>query len=250
MANAIGTLNEGALHAGLKRWLARPGDLFEQPREGYVIDVVRGDMLIEIQTGNCAPLKKKLTTLLAKYRIRLVVPLARTRTILRIARDGSVLSRRRSPVVGRLEDLFERLVSIPALLAHEQFEIEVLEISEIERRTHERGKAWRRKGWVVKGRELVDVVERNLIRNADDLAALLPHGLPEVFTTEDIARLASVPRATAQQMVYCLRAVGALEDVDKVGNARRYRRVSSDSRSGAAQCHSSGLGNPQSAISR
>ena len=45
----IGTLNEKPLHAGLKEWVARPGDAFEQPVDGYVIDIVRDDLLIEIQ---------------------------------------------------------------------------------------------------------------------------------------------------------------------------------------------------------
>ena len=34
----IGTLNEGSLHAQLKEWYRRPGDLLEQPVDGYVVD--------------------------------------------------------------------------------------------------------------------------------------------------------------------------------------------------------------------
>jgi hypothetical protein len=157
--------------------------------------------------------------------VRLVVPIARTRTIVRLADDGTPLSRRRSPKPGRIEDVFERLVSIPALVAHERFELELLEIDETELRVHEAGRARRRKGWVVHGRELVDVLERNLIRGAADLAALLPCSLPDRFTTADLERRAALPRWLAQQMVYCLHAARALERVGKVGNARVYQRV-------------------------
>ena len=215
MAITIGTLNEGALHAGLKRWLARPGDLFEVPVDGYVVDVVRGDLLIEIQTGGFAPLRRKIPDLLERHRVRLVVPIARMRTIQRVDARGAQLSRRRSPIAGRIEDVFERLVSIPSVVAHERFELELLEIAEIEVRSRKR----------VDGRELVDVLERNLIRDAIDLAALLPAALPESFSTADVARRASLPRATAQQMVYCLHAAGALERVGKAGNAHLYRRL-------------------------
>jgi hypothetical protein len=225
----IGTLNEGALHAGLKRWLARPGDLFEQRVDGYVIDVVRGDLLIEIQTGGCAPLRRKLRDLLERHRVRLVVPIARTRMIRRVDAHGTTLSRRRSPIAGRIEDVFERLVSIPSVVAHERFELELLEIAEIETRAVRRRRAWR-KDYVVDGRELVDVLERNLIRDAADLAALLPASLPDSFSTADVARLASLSRATAQQMVYCLHAAGALERVSKRGNAHVYRRALAHSR--------------------
>jgi hypothetical protein len=225
MGSGIGTLNEGALHAGLKQWLARPGDRFEQPFHGYVIDMVRGDLFIEIQTGGFSPLATKLAHLLEHHRVRLVVPIARTRCIVRMSEDGARLSQRRSTKHGRIEDIFARLVSIPSLIGHARFELELLEIAETERRVFQRGKAWRRRGWVVEGRDLVDVLERNLIRDPADLAALLPPSLPAQFTTADIERRSGIALSTAQQMVYCLRAVGALERVGKHGNAHVYRRL-------------------------
>lgn len=221
----IGTLHEGALHAGLKRWLARPGDRFEAPVDGFVIDVVRGDLLIEIQTGGCAPLRPKLERLLQRHRVRLVLPVPRTRTIVRLDDDGATLSKRRSPKTGLLVDVFARLVSIPRLLAHPGLELELLETWETEQRVFRAGRARRRKGWVVVGRDLVDVVERNLVRGPDDLAALLPPLLPERFTTADVERAAAVPRATAQQMLYCLAVAGAIARVDKKGNAWVYARA-------------------------
>ena len=43
-------LREKPLHAGVKRWYAEDGDRIEVPIGGYVIDLVRGDLLIEVQT--------------------------------------------------------------------------------------------------------------------------------------------------------------------------------------------------------
>jgi hypothetical protein len=60
----IGRLNEKSLHADLKQWLAQPGDQFEVAIDGFVIDIVRGDKLIEIQTRNFGAMKRKLTQLL------------------------------------------------------------------------------------------------------------------------------------------------------------------------------------------
>ena len=48
--SGIGLLNEKPLHASLKQWYARPGDRFEVAVGGFVIDIVRDDLLIEIQT--------------------------------------------------------------------------------------------------------------------------------------------------------------------------------------------------------
>jgi hypothetical protein len=67
-AAGIGVLNEKPLHAALKQWYAQPGDGLEVTVDGFVIDIVRGHQLIEIQTGHFAAIKKKLSTL--KLRLR------------------------------------------------------------------------------------------------------------------------------------------------------------------------------------
>ena len=47
--NGINTYNEKSLHADLKQWYAQPADQLEVPVDGYVIDLVRGDLLVESQ---------------------------------------------------------------------------------------------------------------------------------------------------------------------------------------------------------
>ena len=220
----IGTLNEGSLHAQLKEWYRRPGDLVEQPVDGYVIDLVRDGTLIEIQTGGFAPLRRKLERLLEEHAVRVVVPVALTRRIVRLSPAGEVLSARRSPRRGRPQDVFARLVSLPALLARPGFEVEVLLTHEDEHRRHEPGRAYRRRGWVVAGRSLVSVEEGVLLRSPEDAAALLP-ALPEPFDTAELAAAGGWDRRLAQQMTYCLHAMEALR---KDGHRRRavlYRRT-------------------------
>src|SRR5262245_61818440 len=114
---AIGTLNEGALHAQLKDWYRRSGDRVEQVVDGFVVDLVRSDLLVEIQTGSFAPLRRKLELLTRHHRVRLVAPLPLVRTITRLTDEGEPLSARRSPRRGRIEHVFERLVSLPSLLS-------------------------------------------------------------------------------------------------------------------------------------
>ena len=45
-SSEIGTLNEKPLHAALKAWYAQPGDRLEVAVDGFVVDIVRGDLLI------------------------------------------------------------------------------------------------------------------------------------------------------------------------------------------------------------
>jgi hypothetical protein len=230
----IGTLNEGALHAQLKEWYRRPGDRVEEKVAGFVVDLVRGDLLVEIQTGGFAPLRRKLELLSEGRQVRLVAPVALSRRIVRLSSEGEVLSARRSPRRGSLEDVFRRLVSIPALLCRPTFELEVLLTHQDELRMHRPGKAYRRRGWVVVGRSLVTVERTVRIAGPADVERLLPVALPERFDTAELAKAAGVDRRLAQQMAYCLKAMGVCEPVAKRGGAVVYTHLGGFSRSLAA----------------
>jgi hypothetical protein len=77
----------------------------------------------------------------------------------------------------------------------------------------------------VAGRQLVSVEKCVHIACPDDGARLLPPGLPELFDTAQLAEAAAIERRLAQQMAYCLRAIGVLERTGKRGNAIVHRRV-------------------------
>jgi len=219
----IGTHRETSLHAALKAWYARPGDRIEAAIDGYIIDVVRDDLLIEIQTRGFAALTAKLTTLLARHRVRLVHPIARERTIVRIDADGeTLLGQRRSPKRGRVEQVFAELVRFPALIHHPHFALEVLLTREEEVRCHDGKGSWRRKGWSIVDRRLLGVDESVRLESVADLRALLPPDLPQPFTTQDLAVALGLPRRLAQQMAYCLSRAEAITPAGKRGRARLY----------------------------
>jgi len=220
----IGLLNEKPLHASLKQWYARPGDRFEVPVDRFVIDIVRDDLLIEIQTRNLASINSKLCELARTYEVRLVYPVVVEKWIVRLGKDGGGITvRRKSPKRGRLEDLFWELVSIPQLLSNPNFSLEVLMIREEEFRRYDgKRKAWRRKGWVIDGRRLVDVVDRRLFGQSADWLAFVPNGL-QSFTTKDLATVADTNRELAQKMAYCLRHARMIELIGRQGRANLYR---------------------------
>ncbi len=222
-ASHIGTLNEKPLHAALKDHYAQPGDRFEVPLDGFHIDLVRGDLLVEFQTGNFGAMKRKLAALLPDHRVRLVHPIAAEKWIIKVGGRGgqNTLSRRKSPKRGCVDDVFEELVSLPALLAEPNFSLEVLMTHEEEVRRKDRRK-WRRGGWATAERRLLDVVDRWVFETPTDLADLLPPELPEAFTTTDIAKGAGKPLWIAQKMAYCLRESGALTPIGKQGRSILY----------------------------
>jgi len=218
----VGTLRERPLHAALKAWYAGDGDGIEVPVDGFVVDIVREDLLIEIQTRGFSSIKRKLTTLLETRQVRLVHPIAVEKWIIKASADGAAPSRRKSPRRGSPQDLFAELVSFPSLVAHPRLSIDVVMIQADELWRYDGSRGWRRRGWVVEERRLIDVLEVISIDSPGELVNLLPADLPNEFTTADLAAAMGSTRRLAQQTAYCLRHCGAIEVADKRGNAIVY----------------------------
>ncbi len=225
----IGTLQENSLHAELKRWYAKPGDLLESRVDGYVIDIVRGELLIEIQTRNFSMIKKKLVRLLEQHPVRLVYPVAAERWIIKQDAAGQALGgRRKSPRRGRLEHLFGELLRLPELVSHPNFSLEVIMVQEEELRRDDGKGSWRRKGVSIQDRRLLKVLTSRTFDTPADLAALLPEDLPALFAVRDLARLAHLPVPLARKMAYCLRQMGAIYLAGKKGRANLYSRLKTE----------------------
>lgn len=220
---SIGELREGPLHAAVKRWYARPGDLVEQPVAGFVVDIVRGERLVEVQTAGFHRLRPKLAALLDTHAITVVHPVAAERRIVRVDEHGEILAVRRSPLRSRVLAVCAELVAFPTLLAHPNLAVEVL----LCREEHVRGPA----PTVRRGRRrdpgerrLTAVAGTAVIAGADDLAAHLPTDLPAEFTVRELAHAAALAPALARQVAYCARALGVFEPAGRRGRAPVYRR--------------------------
>ena len=221
----IGTLNEKPLHASLKKWYAGRGDRFEAPVDGYVIDIVRGDLLVEIQTRNFVAIRRKLVDLTTRHKVRLVYPIAQQKWIVKLTNAGEGQeSRRKSPKRGTPEQIFDELVAFPKLLSNPNFSLELLLIHEDEIRRYDAKRGWRRKGWVTQERRLLKVVDQRLFLTPEDMRVQIPSELPEPFTTSDLAGAIGRPRRLAQKMAYCLREMGAITHAGKRGRAMLYSR--------------------------
>ncbi len=219
----IGTLGETSLHAALKRWYAQPGDQFEVPVDGFIVDIVRQDLLIEIQTSDFASIKPKLNRLLQNHRVRLVHPISQQKWIIHLGADEQTpSSRRKSPKHGSVLDVFTELVRFPELVTHRNFSLEVLLTRQEELWRDDGQGSWRRKRWSISDRRLVEVVKCYNLDSPADFKTLLPPNLVQPFTTLELSLGLSVPRYLAQKMAYCLHAMGALERVGKRGKAYLY----------------------------
>ncbi len=218
----IGTQTESSLHAALKEWYRQPGDQLEVPVDGYVIDIVRSSLLVEIQRRNFSALKPKLRRLLDGHPLRLLHPIAQEKWILRQTQGGSALSRRKSPKRGRPEDAFFELVRIPGLISHPNFSFEVVMIQEEEVWQDDGRGSWRRKGWSIADSRLLAVVSCRVFTSPGDYAELLPEALPDPFTTSELAQALSCRVRLAQKMAYTMRRMGLLNLAGKRGRYLLY----------------------------
>jgi len=210
-------MNERALHSEIRKVYSLPGDQFEVKLGNYIVDILRGQLVIEVQTKNFSALKEKLQTLTEKHEVRLVYPLSEKKWITYLTKENVVTNRRRSPKKGKLTDLFRELVMISSIVGDENFSLEVLLIDEEEVRCNDGKGSWRRRGVSIKERRLLQVNSRILFQNKTDYLNILPDSLNQVFTNKELSKSAKIPIRTARQITYCLRKIDAILLAPKQG---------------------------------
>ena len=223
--STIGRLNETDLHEQLKHLLAGDDGLTEQDLDGFVVDVVRGDELIEIQTRGLLKLRRKLQALCDRHRIRIVHPIAAETIITRLTASGETASSRRSPRRGRVEEIFRELTSLAGLLPHDRITVEVALVRVIETRVDDGRGSWRRRGVSIVARRLDSIVATHELRTAHDYLSLLPHDLAEPFSNTDVMQAAALRYRDAQPITSALRKMGLLRIAGVRGRERLYERV-------------------------
>ena len=221
----LAIMNECSLHSEIKKVYSLIGDQFEVKIGNYIVDILRANLIIEVQTKNFSALKEKLQALTENHRVRLVYPLAEKKWITQVTKDHVVLNSHKSPRKGRLTDLFAELVMIPHLIDEENFSLEVLLIDEDEVRCDDGKGSWRRKGVSIIDRKLLKVNDRILFQTKADYLKILPENLNEVFTNKELAKLAKIPIRTARQITYCLKKGGVVRLAGKKVREQVFQKV-------------------------
>ncbi len=211
-------MTEYSLHSEIKDWYKVSGDELEVKVEGFIVDIVRGKLLIEIQTGNFSAIKDKLIELLLNNQVRLVYPIAKLKWIVHVSRSGEFVTRRKSPKKGKLIDVFNELIHTPSLIKNTNFSLEVLLIEEEELRCKDGRGSWRRRGVSVKNRKLLKVFDRIVFENSQNFQEFLPKDLDGYFTNKVLALKRGISIKLAQKITYCLRKMGVISIAGKKGN--------------------------------
>jgi hypothetical protein len=222
-SNHIGTLNEKSLHADLKWFLSESHDQLEKRVNNYVIDIVRENLLIEIQTSNFAIIRKKLENLVQNNRVCLVYPIVKDKWIRHFDSHMNKADQRRlSPKHGSYLEIFEELIRIPHIVPHPNFMMELFLVQVEEIRKKNDKESWGRKAWNLYDRKLIKVVERKKFNDPKDFLFFIPNNIKKPFTSLELAQCLKKSVRLAQKMSYCLRKMNILSIVGKKGNAYLY----------------------------
>jgi hypothetical protein len=216
---------ETSLHRQLKAIYAKEDAQTEVPVGRYRIDAVVDDLLIEVQHASLSSIRDKVRDLLREHRVLIVKPIiARKQLVKRARKNGRVVDRRRSPKQGTMLDLFDELVYFTRVFPHENLMLDVplVDIEEWRYPGHGRRRRRRDNDFVVEDQQLVALRQLQRFQTAADLVGLLPSGLPKPFHTGHLASALGMERWVAQRIAYCLRKMGAVDEVGKQGNARLY----------------------------
>jgi len=185
----------------------------------YIIDMVRGEQLIEIQTRNFTAIRKKLAALLLQHKVHLLHPVTSEKWILQVdAAGGKILSRRKSSFRGHLTDVFEELVRIPGLMQQQNLSLEIVLIKEEEVRCRDGKGSKHRKRESIKDRRLVEVVETHHFNCPADFLVFLPLSLPQPFSNKDLTNALQLPLHRCRQITYTLRKMEAIYVTGKKRN--------------------------------
>jgi hypothetical protein len=218
----IGRLHESELHEQLKhRYAGKHGET-EAPFMGFVVDVLLPNEIVEIQTRGFGKLRKKIESIASHRQMRIVHPISIETTITKLASNGELLSSRRSPKRGRVEDAFREIATIADLLPASSVAVEIALVRAVEIRMDDGRGSWRRKGVSIVARQLGAFEQAVRLQAAEDFLALLPEGLPRRFSNRDLMEAASLRYAQAQPMTNALAKMGLIAAVDRRGRERIY----------------------------
>ena len=216
----IGTLRESSLHATLKQIYKEPGDKIEKSVDKYVIDIVRDNLLIEIQTQNFSTIRKKLENLVQNYRVLLIYPIIQDKWIINLdSTSKDILRKRLSPAHGSFINIFRELIYISDLISNPNLSIEVLLIQAEEIRINDGLGSWKRKGWSIHDRKLLRILDHKIFSSPKQFLDFIPDKLKIPFSNQNLANSLKVSIKLARMMTYSLRKMNLLKVDGKVGKA-------------------------------
>ena len=105
------------------------------------------------------------------------------------------------------------------MISHSNFSIETILVQIEEIRVKSKAMSYRRKGWSIYDKKLLKIIGRKKFSNPIDFLYLIPKKIKTPFTNLELAKNLKKPLRLARKITYCLREMGVLKIVGKIGCA-------------------------------
>lgn len=222
---SIGTKNESTLHKTLKFKYTGVGGKTEIEVGDYVTDGISEDgEYIEVQTNSFGPLRKKVKELAANSRVRIIHPIAVSKTVEVYDTDRKFLRKRKSPVHGSSWDLFNALLYAPELPLLKNVIIEIVMVDITEKRINDGKGSRRRKGISIFDKEISVWHESVVFTKKNDYLRFIPFKKKEEFTVSSFAKQTGIKICMARKVLYVLTKMKLVKRIGKKGNTIVYVR--------------------------
>lgn len=220
--NSIGTKQERTLHQYLKYYFCPNSSFHEQKCEGYIVDILKNNEIIEIQTSAFNAMRKKLESLLQTYPIKIVYPIILEKTIYNYDESGSLVSVKKSPKKEHPLKIGKELYKINYLLNNKNlsFICPILKIYEYRIPYVNRYKQQKMTRINQIPYELVNLVE---LKSKTDYQNLIP--FDNEFTALEFKKKLKLSPKEVSTALIILRTLKVIEIVRKDGKKYIYKKV-------------------------
>lgn len=220
----INTYNESHLHYTLKQKFAPPYAQMEAQIGPYIVDVVYGDRIVEIQTQNLRSAQKKLLYLLDRYWVKIVHPIITAKWLCLLDPQDTLISRRKSPKKGTCFDLFHEIIYFPnTFLNHARFSMEIAMVQVEEIRRDDGKGSHRRKGISILDRKCLKIEQTFPLYDNEDIFRLIAPHLAQQFTTQEMSLQMGIPSQLSQKIAWWLRTNDWVRCIGKKGRYHLYQ---------------------------
>lgn len=219
MFESIGTQNEKTLHKSIKFYLCEDVACHEFRIGRFIADIYQDGHIYEIQTASFLSLKSKLEKLLPLYKISLVYPIIRRKTIIEMDALSGSKKPKKSPRVGKPLQVMRELVKIKTFLTDPNFEM-IMFMTDVDE--------YRMKSMSTFENERINQIPKGVpelirLKTQTDYLELLPSNLNEQWTVKDLKTVVKRSLSDTQSFVQVLKQLDLIEMCGKEGRAYLYR---------------------------
>lgn len=219
---SIGTKQERTLHQYLKYYFCPDSKYHEQKCNGYIIDILKNNEIIEIQTGSFNAMRKKLDCLLEKYPITIVYPIINQKQVYNLDDNGELINNKKSPKKEHPLKIGKELYKINYLLNHPNLKFICAVVNIDEYRTPYINRYKQKKMTRINQipKEIVNLIE---LKDASDFKSLIP--FDDEFDASTFKKKLKLSLREASSTLIILRTVKAIEVVRIEGKKYIYKKT-------------------------